>query len=140
MWFFDKSIKLRDLPEDIQNLQQIYNIEKLQQCGHVDSYIKIKNKDVFVGINIHYGKLIFTFNNDTVIFDTIYCYTDCINNIFPYPTDITIGQFIFNENKEILKLQNISQNTLDFLSKHNLTQQDIINELKQQFISVYFTN
>lgn len=49
---YRKKLKINDIPEDIQALEQIYQIEKLEQCVHIDTSINIKNQNEFTKLNI----------------------------------------------------------------------------------------
>ncbi len=50
--FIEKKLKINDIPEDIQALEQIYQIEKLEQCVHIYTSINIKNTNEFTKLNI----------------------------------------------------------------------------------------
>lgn len=133
----EKKLKINDLPEDIQALEQIYQIEKLEQCVHIDTSINIKNQNEFTKLNIFFGHLFFKFNDEILKIDTIFCYIEAINSVFPFPTDITLGKFIYNKNLQIEKLGAMDNEMHKFLLTNNISNNDLIKKLKQQFLTVH---
>lgn len=142
---FCKQNKKYDLPDNIKPLKQFYETETIIQCGHLDGYIEINKKNLFTGKGVFYGNIIFTINNDSFKINALLLYIDLLKSTESYihPTDITLGQFGYTSER-ITSIEPINENSdygkelSLFLTKNNISKDDIIAKLKQQFITAYF--